>query len=203
MKARYDEKYTWLKSMLGGFWWYFKVCWLYSRCPFSHYPSLLFRHHIHQERWDKNPSWLNTHIRNIHAWLSLLASWRYIYTHFISPVLIVFRISLHLFFFSPLALDDKNIFIFLGCLRRFPSFDLNILDKRRKRKNNFPLSPLSMHGHTRVLYAYDIFWKATLVSHVLSSTLEIHKTCFSSFEIFSILTRRSFKRHSFAIRKKI
>lgn len=92
---------------------------------FADYIPVVLSHTIHRfffaiifTRRDKNPSWLNTHIRNIHAWLSLLASWRYIYTHFISPVLIVFQISLHLSF-SPLALDDKNISIFLAAFDVF------------------------------------------------------------------------------------
>lgn len=50
--------------------WYFKVCWLHSRCPFSHY-SFFFvcasQCEIWEEAGGKKPSWLNTHIRNIHG----------------------------------------------------------------------------------------------------------------------------------------
>lgn len=94
------------------------------------------------------------HIRNIHAWLSL---WHH---QDISPHISFLPCSSSYTFPSPpitpkdflslsatvLAEDDKSIFFFTSlfplllifslCLRHFPSFDLNILDKQR-RKNNF------------------------------------------------------------------
>jgi hypothetical protein len=61
----------------------FDVGWFFDDIlRFADYIPVVLSHTIHPplrsspsySPGDKNPSWLNTHIRNIHAWLSLLAS---------------------------------------------------------------------------------------------------------------------------------
>lgn len=109
-EGRYDEKYTWLKSM-GGFFDDILRFADYIPVVLSHtIRSFLFHHLIHHSV--KKPSWLNTHIRNIHAWFSLLESSRYIYTHFISPVLVF------IFLLSPVFCGPRFT---LQMTRKFPS----------------------------------------------------------------------------------
>lgn len=105
----------------------------------------------------------------------------------------IIKIYLHTFHFSRARLYFFSSFLFLRiycgprirwqvyfhllcCLRCFPSFDLNILDKRRRRKNNF-LYPHYLCTDTHAFCMLMIYFIATLVSHVLSSSLEIYKTC--------------------------
>lgn len=135
-EGSYDEKYVWLKSM-GGFFDDILRFADYIPVVLSHtIQVLLLRHHIHHSV--KNPSRLNTHIRNIHAWLSLLASSRYIYTHFISPVLIfIFLLSSSPSFCGPrLALDDKKFSFILPSIHSVSCFKY-ILDKRRGKTKFF------------------------------------------------------------------
>jgi hypothetical protein len=97
-------------------------------------------------------------------------------------LLFFFSFEFLFIFFAPLALDDKYIFIFPFSFDVFPSFDLNILDKRRRRKTIFFIPIIYARTHTRYVCFMKYFLeKATLVSHVLSSSFEIYKTCFSSF----------------------
>lgn len=141
-EGRYDEKYTRLKSM-GGFWWYFKVCWLF---PLSFLTLCTFN-------TEKNPSWLNTHVRKIHAWLSLKASSRYISAYFASAVLIFIRITSSSSSLVALVLDDKFIFFFKA--RCLPSCDLNILGKQRRTIFFIPIIDARTHARS---YAYDKFY---------------------------------------------
>lgn len=145
---------------------------------FADYIPVVLSHTIPSQRYspsyspgDKNPSSFNTHIRNIHAWFSLLASWRYIYAHLTSPVLIFlsFRISLHLF--APLALDDKYIFIF-PLPPMFSVIWFKYIGQAAKKEDNF-LYPHYLCTDTHALCMLMIYFeKTTLVSHVLSSSFK-------------------------------
>lgn len=100
------------------------------------------------------------------------------------------RSFLHAFFISCGPRIRWQVYFLLSAFDAFPSFDLNILDKQRKNEQ-FSLSPLSMHGHTRVRMLMRYFI-ATLTSHVLSSSqmsedftrnvfrfeIWLHKNCF-------------------------
>jgi hypothetical protein len=142
----------------------------------------VIRHHIHQE--------IKTHHGSIHTSETFMHGFRFwqhedISTHIsLLPCSSFFFFSFEFLFifFAPLALDDKYIFIFPFSFDVFPSFDLNILDKRRRRKTIFFIPIIYARTHTRYVCFMKYFLeKATLVSHVLSSSFEIYKTCFSSF----------------------
>lgn len=156
--------------------------------PLSFSHTILLRPPSYSE--DENPSQLNTHIRNIHAWFSLLPSSRYIFAHFTS--LPCPSSSYFLPFCRHLvrarALDDKYIRPHRPTLDAFPSFDLNILDKRRQKEQRAePLSHYRMHGHTRARLLM-IYFMATLVSHGAFIISNLTKTCFS-FKVFAHCSR--------------
>lgn len=140
------------------FWWYFKVFWLLP-FPLS-FLTLSTRRRIGEGRRKAGPSWLNTHIRNIHAWLSLLASSRYIYAHLISlpcsSSFCLLQPSSHAMWHGGPRIRWQVYFLLLLLLpwlpfrlRCFSVIWFKYIGQAEKERNGSPLSALSMHGHTR------------------------------------------------------
>lgn len=157
-------------------WWYFKVCWLHSRCPFSHYSSFFV---CATERCEKRLE-EKSHHGSIHTSGTFMHGFRFWHhedrsTHIsLLPCSSSFSFLLLFIVYGCPRIRWQGYFLHFSALDR-PSFDLNILDGAEEERF---LYPHYLCTDTQSVCMLMIYFMATLVpSHVLSSS-EYHETRF-------------------------
>lgn len=133
---------------------------------------------------------IKTHHGSIHTSETFMHGFRFwhhqdLSTHFISPVLSHLP-SFSTSFAAPCIRWQVYFHLLLLLPSMFSVIWFKYIGQAAEKEAQFSFIPIIYaRTHTRSVCLWYIL-EATLVSHVLSSFLEIYKTCFSSFEIFSI-----------------